>query len=219
VRGSIHPHKVGIEAGLAAVGDLFAAIAARSGRNVGDLTATLAGHRAGQTGLLRIPWDNGDRSVLGRPDLSGVTLGWRLNHTAADELFAAIEGTAMQTRIILERLREYGVPLDRVIHGGGIPQRSPLLNRVYAGVLGKPILVPAADATSLGAAMFAFLAAGTFRSIEEAQAALAPAYLTVEPDPREVAVYDELYGRFRDVYFNLGNLKSGDGRAAPRATV
>ena len=83
----------------------------------------------------------------------------------------------------------------------------------------SPLDVPAADATSLGAAMFAFLAAGTFRSIEEAQAALAPAYLTVEPDPREVAVYDELYGRFRDVYFNLGNLKSGDGRAAPRATV
>jgi L-ribulokinase len=204
VRGSIHPHKVGIEAGLAAVGDLFAAIAARAGRSVDDLTASLEGHRAGQTGLLRIPWDNGDRSVLGRPELSGVTLGWRLNHTAADELFAAIEGTALQTRIILERLREHGVPLDRVIHGGGIPQKNPLLNRIYAGVLGKPILVPATDATSLGAAMFAFLAAGTFRTIDEAQAALAPAHVTVEPNPRDVAVYEALYARFREMYFRLG---------------
>jgi L-ribulokinase len=212
VRGSIHPQKIGIEAGLAAVGDLFAAIAARAGRSVDDLTAALQTHRAGQTGLLRIPWDNGDRSVLADPELTGVTLGWRLNHTAADELFAAIEGTAMQTRIILERLGEQGVPLDRVIHAGGIPQRNALLNRVYAGVLGKPVLVPATDATSLGAAMFAFLAAGTFKTIEAAQAALAPTYVTVEPDPGDVAVYDALYGRFREAYFLLGSLERGAGR-------
>ena len=48
----------------------------------------------GQTGLLRIAWDNGDRTVLGNPHLRGVTFGWDLSHTAADELFAAIEGTA-----------------------------------------------------------------------------------------------------------------------------
>jgi L-ribulokinase len=204
VQGSIHPQKAGIEAGLAAVGDLFAAIAARAGRGVDELTAALEQHRAGQTGLLRIPWDNGDRSVLADPELAGVTLGWRLNHTAADELFAAIEGTAMQTRLILERLQDHGVPLERVIQGGGIPQRNALLNRVYAGVLGKPVLVPASDATSLGAAMFAFLAAGTFKTIDAAQAALAPSYVTVEPTPRDVAVYEALYARFRAAYFALG---------------
>ena len=92
-------------------------------------------YKAGQTGLLRLSWDNGDRTVLVNPELGGVTLGWNLVHTAQDELFAAIEGTAFHTRIILERMAEHGVRIDRVINAGGIPQKSEVLNRVYANVL------------------------------------------------------------------------------------
>ena len=71
----------------------------------------LENYRAGQTGLLRLTWDNGDRTVLVNPELGGVTLGWNLTHTAQDELFAAIEGTAFHTRVILERMEEHGVPI------------------------------------------------------------------------------------------------------------
>ena len=81
-------------------------------------------YRVGQTGLLRLTWDNGDRTVLANPELSGVTLGWKLTHTAADELFAAIEGTAFHTRVIMERMEEHGVPVRRVINAGGIPQST-----------------------------------------------------------------------------------------------
>jgi L-ribulokinase len=204
VQGSIHPGKVGIEAGLAAVGDLFDSIARRAGTTVASLAHSIVGFQAGQTGLTRLAWDNGDRSILADPKLRGVTFGWRLSHTAADELFAAIEGTAFHTRIVLEQLQEYGVPVDRVIHGGGIPQRNQTLNRVYASVLGKPVLVPADDTTSLGAAIFAFLAAGTFKSVEEAQDALSPGYRTVAPAPGDVRIYEDLYGRFRELYFLLG---------------
>ena len=136
--------------------------------------------------------------------MRGITVGWQLNHTAADELFAAIEGTGFHTRIIFERMREHGVPIDRVIHCGGIPQRNATLNRIYASILGKPILVPTTDTTSLGAAIFAFLAAGAFRTVEEAQAALAPTYRAIEPVREDVSVYEDLCGRFRELYFMLG---------------
>ena len=204
VQGSIHPDKVGIEAGLSAAGDLFDAIARRAGTTVAALAAKVEHYRVGQTGLTRLAWDNGDRSVLVNPKLRGITLGWRLNHTAEDELFAAIEGTAFQTRIILERLQEYGVPIERVINGGGIPRRNDTLNRVYASVIDKPILVPTSETTSLGSAIFAFLAAGTFRSVEEAQSALSPGYRVIEPTPGDMAVYQDLYVRFREIYFRLG---------------
>ena len=121
--------------------------------------------------------------MLVNPELSGITLGWRLTHTAQDELFAAIEGTAFHTRVILERMEEHGVPVRRIINGGGIPQKNAVLNQVYANVMGKPILVPQGDVTSLGSAIFAFLAAGTFQTVEEAQDALCPAYRTIEPEP------------------------------------
>jgi L-ribulokinase len=204
VQGSIHPGKFGIEAGLSAVGSLFDAIALRSNVAIADLTNEIKDHVAGQTGLLRFAWDDGDRSVLVNPRLKGITMGWRLNHTAADELFAAIEGTAFHTRIILDRLQEYGAPIDRVIHGGGIPQRNETLNRVYADVLNKPVLVPAKDTTSLGSAIFAFLAAGTFGSVEEAQSALSPGYRVIEPSADGVRVYEDLFPKFRDLYFALG---------------
>lgn len=204
VQGSINPRYTGIEAGLSATGDIFDAIARRANSTVAELSRELDEYRAGETGLLRLTWDNGDRTVLVNPELGGVTLGWKLTSTAADELFAAIEGTAFHTRIILERMQQYGVPVSRIINAGGIPQRSPVLNRIYANVLNKPILVPAGDVTSLGSAMFAFLAAGTFKSIEDAQSALSPGYNTVVPDGQSASVYEELFGLYSKLYFTLG---------------
>ncbi len=204
VRGSIHPGYTGIEAGLSATGDIFDAVARRAGTTVAELSRAIESYRAGQTGLLRLTWDNGDRTVLVNPNLGGVTFGWTLTHTAEDELFAAIEGTAFHTRVILERMADFGVPIRRIINGGGVPQRNETLNRVYANVLAKPVLVPETEVTSLGSAIFAFLAAGVFRSIEEAQEALCPRYRTVEPDAAETAVYDELYPLFRKLYFAFG---------------
>lgn len=204
VKGSVHPDYFGIEAGLSATGDIFQAIASRAGTSVADLSKGLEEYRAGQTGLLRMTWDNGDRTVLVNPELGGVTFGWNLGTTAKDELFAAIEGTALHTRVVFERMAEHGVPIRRVINGGGIPQRNAVLNQIYANVLNKPVLVPAGDVTSLGSAIFAFLAAGTFKSIEEAQARLCPGFRTVDPQPEHAATYDRLYELFRKLYFGLG---------------
>lgn len=205
VRGSAHPDYVGIEAGLSGVGNIFESIATRSGSTVEELSAGLEHYRAGQTGLLRMVWDNGDRTVLVNPHLGGVTLGWNLNHSARDELFAAIEGTAFHTRIVLERMAEHGVPINRVIHGGGIAQKNDVLNHAYANVLGKPILVPERPITGLGSSIFAFLAAGVFSTIEEAQHAVCPPLRIIEPDPREQAVHEQLYAMYRSLYFALGN--------------
>lgn len=204
VPGSVHPQYTGIEAGLSAVGDIFDAIAKRAGTTVAALSQGLEQYKAGQTGLLRLSWDNGDRTVLVNPELGGVTLGWNLVHTAQDELFAAIEGTAFHTRIILERMAEHGVRIDRVINAGGIPQKNEVLNRIYANVLNKPVLVPAGIPTSLGSGIFALMAAGAYKSIEEAQAAVCLPFRTVEPDAKAAAVYNELYPLYRDVYFALG---------------
>jgi len=209
VRGSVDPALTGIEAGLSATGDIFDAIARRAGTTVAALSDGLERYRAGETGLLRLTWDNGDRTVLVNPELGGVTLGWNLTHTAQDDLFAAIEGTAFHTRVILERMEEHGVRIHRVINGGGIPRKNPALNAVYANAINKPILVPQAEVTSLGSAIFAFLAAGVFRSIEDAQAALCPGYDVVEPEPVQATTYDTLFPLYRKLYFALGQKAPG----------
>src|SRR5207253_1436777 len=121
-----------------------------------------------QTGLLRITWDNGDRTVLVNPNLRGITFGWNLQTTSQDELFAAIEGTALHTRVILERMEQNGVTVRRVINAGGIPQKNDVLNQVYANVLGRPVLVPAARNAKIADPRLTTLPAGSVVSLGSA---------------------------------------------------
>ncbi len=209
VEGSVHPQRTGIEAGLSAVGDIFNSIAQRAGTSVSALSEGLQSYRGGQTGLLRMTWDNGDRTILVNPNLRGATIGWNLQSTAQDELFAAIEGTALQTRVILDRMQEFGVPIKRVINAGGIPQKNAVLNQVYANVLGRPVLVPSKSVVSLGSAIFAFLAAGTFKTVEEAQDRLCPQHTVFKPIPSEQSLYEKLYPLFRKMYFAFGDPSKG----------
>lgn len=204
VPGSVDPKMVGVEAGLSAVGDIFEAIAKRAGTEVKALSQGLEAYRPGQTGLLRLTWDNGDRTVLVNSELGGVTLGWHLVTTAQDELFAAIEGTAFHTRIVLERMAEGGVPIERVINAGGIPQNNAVLNQVYADVLNKPVLVPESSPTSIGSGIFAGLAAGVFSSIAEGQEKMCPKHKVYTPHPEHAARYERLFALYRKLYFGLG---------------
>src|SRR5208283_1529455 len=174
------------------------------GTDVKTLSQGLERYRAGQTGLLRMTWDNGDRTVLVNPNLRGVTLGWNLQTTAQDELFAAIEGTAFHTRVILDRMSAHGVHIKRVINAGGIPQKNNVLNQVYAHVLGRPVLVPSKSVVSLGAAIFAFLAAGIYKTVEEAQDKICPGHALFSPEPGAQKVYNALYAVYKKLYFAFG---------------
>jgi len=97
------------------------------------------------------------------------------------------------------------VPVERDINAGGIPQHNAVLNQVYANVLNKPILVPDGVPTSLGSGIFALLAAGAFKTVEEAQEKMCLKYKTYTPEPQAVAVYEKLFKHYHDVYFALGS--------------
>ncbi len=204
-RGSVHPALTGIEAGQAATGDLFDAIARRAGTTLAELSDGFEHRQPAGTGLLRVPWDAGDRTVLGRSDLGGITLGWHLDHDAADELHAAIEGMALHARIIIERMRSGGVACTRVINAGGIPQRSQALNQIYADVLGCDVLVPRTSPVGVGACIMAGAALGAFESVEAGQALICPEFQAVNPRPAAVERYADLFDLFEEIYFGFGN--------------
>lgn len=204
VPGSVHPDLMGVEAGLSATGDIYEAIARRASSDVETLSRQIVAYGPGQTGLLRLAWDNGDRSILVRSDLAGVTLGWDLNHTAADELHAAIEGTAFHTRIVLEAMQSGGIAMRRVINAGGIPQKNNVLNQIYANVIGCPILVPDGAPAGLGSCIFASLAAGAFPNVDEAQDALCLPMKVVQPSESSVRLYGTLFDMYKKLYLGLG---------------
>ncbi|SMO40896.1 ribulokinase [Paracoccus laeviglucosivorans] len=204
VPGSVLPGWTGIEAGQSATGDVFEAIARRAGSDVATLCQGLDSMPPGGSGLMRLNWDNGDRTVLVRSDLGAVTLGWDLNHSAADEMHAAIEGMAMHVRIITERIESGGTQTARILNAGGIPQKNDLLNQIYADVLGRELHVPATSPTGTGSCVAAAVAAGAFATFQAAQQVLCPPTRVFAPRHDRRDGYERLFALFRELYFGFG---------------
>ena len=144
---SVLPSCYGLEAGQAAVGDIFNWLIHKiepgqgmSHQVLGDRAAMLL---PGESGLLALDWNNGNRSTLTDPELTGMILGLTLHTTPAETFRALVEATAFGARVIIERYKEYGVPIERVINCGGISIKSPMTMQIYADVLGCPMEVSA----------------------------------------------------------------------------
>ena len=217
VRGAILPGFYGIEAGQSAVGDIFKwwveVVCGGSGARNEQLTRQVARQAPGQHGLLALDWNNGNRTILVDQQLTGLLLGQTLYTTSADIYRALIEATAFGARAILERIKEYGVPVDRIVCAGGIAEKNPLLMQIYADITGCTMQVSgSSQACALGSAIAAAVLAGAHADFPAAQKAMT----SVKPKSyRPIAanrkVYDELYGLYRQVHDAFGGLnKSAD---------
>ena len=221
VPGSIMPGYVGIEAGQSAVGDLLKwwveTICEGSDALHGRLSAEAATLRPGASGLVALDWNNGNRTILVDPRLSGLIVGQTLQTTRAEIYRALIEATAFGARVIVERLREHGVAIDRVVCCGGIAEKNDLFMQIYADVIGQPMLVAGSPQTpALGAAISAAVTAGGeaggYDDWHEAQDAMTSVRdRGFTPNPDAVAVYDRLYGIYRRLHDGFGGAGEPDG--------
>jgi L-ribulokinase len=224
VKDGIIPNLYGYEAGQAAVGDIFAwyinngvpGYVEKEADKIGRhqwLEQRANKYQPGQTGLLALDWWNGNRSILGDPNLSGLLIGLTLN-TKPEEIYRALlEATAFGTRKIIETFEESGLKIQEIFACGGLPQANKLLMQIYSDVTNREIKI--ADSThtpALGAAMFGAVAAtkenGGYDSIVEAADSMARVKEeTVKPIKENVAVYNQLYEHYLKLhdYFGTGS--------------
>jgi L-ribulokinase len=220
VNGSIMPGYYGIEAGQSAVGDILRwwveVVCQGSDALHAQLSEEAARLRPGASGLLALDWNNGNRTILVDPRLTGLILGQTLHTTRAEIYRALVEATAFGARAIVERLQEYGVPVDRVVCCGGIAEKNDLFMQIYADVLGHPMLVAGSPQTpALGSAISAAVAAGVYPSFEAAQARMTSLKeKQFVPDPKAKAVYDELYRMYRELHDTFGGVPQAKGDLA-----
>jgi L-ribulokinase len=212
VKGAILPGYYGIEAGQSAVGDIFkwwAEVVCE-----GDdalhirLTKEAAKLAPGQSGLLALDWHNGNRTILVDQRLTGLLVGTTLHTTRAEIYRALIEATAFGARAIIERIRDYGVPIERVVCAGGIAEKNPLLMQIYADVTGCTMLVAgSSQACALGSAVSAAVLAGAHPDFPSAQRAMT-SLKKVSYKPRAAAqkTYDQLYALYRQLHDAFGNV-------------
>jgi L-ribulokinase len=206
VEGSILPGHWGIEAGQSAVGD-------KDGAGGHDrLTREVAHAAPGQSGLLALDWNNGNRTILVDQRLSGLLLGQTLHSNRAEIYRALIEATAFGARRIIEHLLAHDVPIERIVCAGGIAEKNRMLLQIYADVTGCDLFITrSSQACALGAAIAAAALAGAARgghaTLAAAQAAMTGDLPDVcRPDARHRAVYDQLYGLYRQLHDAFGGV-------------
>ena len=218
VDGSVLGGYYGIEAGQSAVGDIFLwfvnnCVAEEYGRSQEEkferLAAAAGRLQPGESGLLALDWNNGNRTILVDVRLTGLLLGQTL-HTQPPEIYRAlIEATAFGALTIIDRIESYGVPVREIVNCGGLTARNPLLMQIYADVTGRPMKVSRSEQTpALGAAIFAAVAAGRersgFQTISAAQQAMTGIGKIYKPNTRHQRVYRELYALYRQLHDAFG---------------
>jgi len=223
VDGSVLPCYLGLEAGQSAVGDIFNWFVNEiqpGGLRKGShevLTKKAAKLKPGQSGLLALDWNNGNRTILVDQRLTGVLIGQTL-HTRPEEIYRAlIEATAFGALTIIKRFEEYGVSIEEVINCGGIAEKNPLVMQIYADVTSKEMKIArSAQTCALGSAMAGAVVAGEanggYATFSQAQAAMAGVKKrTFKPDPKAHAVYGELYKLYKQLHDAFGS-KEYSGR-------
>lgn len=217
---SMLPGHHGIEAGQSAVGDILHWFVQQLGvgtanpeQQHGALAAAAARQRPGESGLLALDWHNGNRCVLVDPRLSGLVLGLSLATTRSQIYRALLEATAFGARLILDRLLDHGIAIDRIVACGGLAERCPLLLQILADVTERDLLVARSkDACALGAAVFGAVVGGAHPDVRTAQRAMTGTRPGVfRPLPAAAAVYRELFALYRRLHDGFGVERSGVG--------
>lgn len=212
VDGSILPDFWGLEAGQSAVGDIFnwfVNYIQPGGKDSGshvELTKKAAKLKPGQSGLLALDWNNGNRTILVDQRLTGLLLGQTL-HTRPEEIYRAlIEATAFGALTIINRFEEYGVKIRQVVNCGGIAEKNPMLMQIYADVTSREMKVSrSAQTCALGSAVAAAVVGGqykTFAAAQKAMCGLKPK--TYKPDKKAQKVYQQLYVLYKKLHDGFG---------------
>lgn len=216
VNGSILPGFYGLEAGQSAVGDIFnwfVNYIQPLGGKLGSheaLSLAAAKLKPGQSGLLALDWNNGNRTVLVDQRLTGLLLGQTLYTNPAEIYRALIEATAFGALTIINRLEEYGVKVKQVVNCGGIAEKNPLVMQIYADVTGRQMRISrSAQTCALGAAIAGAVVAGKgqggYARFDEAQKAMTGLKPRIfKPNAKHHAVYRELYSLYRKLHDAFG---------------
>jgi gluconokinase/xylulokinase len=140
----------------------------------------------GSAGLRIDPCLTGSRFPRWRERDRGVVAGLSLGHTRAHLYQAAQEGSAFVVAEGIDALHAVGIEFDEIVVVGGVASNHALL-QLRCDAWDIPVRASAEpEASSLGTAMVAAVAAGLYGDIGEAATAMVRPGLRFEPD-REVA--------------------------------
>lgn len=161
------------------------------------LTSLAEQSPTGANKLLFNPSMAGGSSLDPSPHIRGAFLGLDLGHTQADVVRAALEGIALNLRVVLDELRRLCHIGDELVAVGG-GSKSRLWRQIFADAMRIRVVKTniGQEAGSLGAAAVAAVGAGLWDSYDRIDD-VHQVEAVAEPDGDNAAVYDKLLPVFR----------------------
>eukprot|EP01066_Platyproteum_vivax_P008666 Platyproteum_vivax@DN3684_c0_g1_i1.p1 len=213
---SILPGYYGLEAGQSAVGDIFNWFVNNiqpGGAEAGShqaLTEAAEKLKPGQSGLLALDWNNGNRTILVDQKLTGLLIG-QTCHTKPAEIYRALmEACGFGALTIINRFQEYGVAIHEIINSGGIAEKNATFMQIYADITGCEMKVSrSAQGCALGSAIAGAVVAGKknggYDNFDDAQAAMAGVKaLVYKPIPENHKTYQRIYKLYKELHDAFG---------------
>lgn len=168
-----------------------------------EFSAIAAEAPPGCDGLLFIPALSGAMAPRWIASARGAFYGMTAAHTKGHFARAILEGTSFAMRDVIDRMTEMGVGTQKIrIMGGGA--ESTVWTQIRSDLTGKPVeALSEGDASAMGAALLAAVAAGAQPSVAAASAALEIPLTRIEPISANSAVYEHSYGQYRKLFDTL----------------
>ncbi len=173
-----------------------------------ELETAAANIEPSVSSVVALDWVNGRRTPFANQKLAAAMSGITLGTDAPMMMRALLEATAYGARAIIETFEEGGIKIEKIMAIGGVARKSKIGMQILADVTNREISVTAGDQScAIGAAVFAATAAGLYPDLFSAQKALSAGVDRVHrPDPARVAIYNELYAKYR----RLGEFIEGE---------
>jgi xylulokinase len=165
-----------------------------------ELTAEAARVAPGSDGVLWAPYLMGERTPHCDPNVRAALIGLAANHSRGHIVRAVLEGVAFSLRDSLTIFSELGVPIERIVLGGG-GARSSLWRQIQADVFGRPVTTLSVDeGAAFGAAILAGVGGGVWASVDDACNVLVTRKSETAPQPDVAALMDDRYAAYRRIY-------------------
>ena len=166
-----------------------------------DLFAEASVVDSGSVGLIFLPYLSGERTPHADANARGAFVGITLSHGRGHMTRAVMEGVAFGLKDNLDLLESSGIlPPDHIrISGGGA--KSLLWRQILADILQfELVTTDVVEAAAVGAALLAGVGSGLWGNIQEACEATCFVGQTTSPDPVIGRRYEEIHGRFKELY-------------------
>ncbi|TSB48520.1 FGGY-family carbohydrate kinase [Alkalicoccobacillus porphyridii] len=153
----------------------------------------------GSHGLIAMDSWQGNRTPYRDPYASGAFIGLTSAHTKQHIYRAILESIAFGTKNVMETFKEAGVPIHRLIAGGGLI-KNRLLMQMISDMTQLPIYTTDSNETGAkGSAIIAAYGMGAYASLTEASKQMVQVKLSFQPNPDH---YDD-YLRVFKLYLSI----------------